>query len=110
MTSTVTAGLKRSVCGVCGYVSISFQEEAVRIHQEASPPLVTPIEFEPEVLIDLTTQPRVKLPSCGECGSTARFYTPLGVACSYHAWEFASDQDVDIDEFWIPILIDRNAF
>ena len=79
----------------------------MRIHQDRPMP-GTP-DIEPDIVIDLTTQPRVTLPACRECGSTAKFYTPLGVACSYHAWEAASDQEDLEGEFWIPILIDRTA-
>jgi len=106
-TETVTAGLRRLVCEQCGHVSIRFEEDTVRIRQENPAP---PERYEePDLVVDLTTQPRVKLPGCTECGSTAKFFTPIGVACSYHAWEAASDQEGIEDEFWIPILIDRNA-
>ncbi len=106
-TETVTAGLRRIVCEGCGHVSIRYEGETVRIRQEL-PPRDLGFE-ESNIVIDLTAQPRVSLPACIACGSTAKFYTPHGVACSFHAWEAACEQDADIDEFWIPIAINRDA-
>lgn len=61
-----------------------------------------------DMVIDLNAKPRVTMKQCGECGSTALYYTPEGLACSYHAWEAASEQEGKGEEFWIPILIDRS--
>ena len=107
-TSTIIAGLERVVCEVCGHVSIRYQEDTVRIWQEAVPPNTHDGEV-PDLAIDLTTRPSVTLKTCGDCGSTALYYTPTGMACSYHAWEAASEQEGSGQEFWIPILIDRSA-
>jgi hypothetical protein len=65
------------------------------------------LEQGPDLVLDLTTEPTVTLKSCSECGSTAIYYTPSGIACSYHAWEWASEQEATGVDFWIPILIDR---
>ena len=108
-TSTITAGLERVVCESCGHVSIRYQEDTVRIWQEAPTPS-TQVSDGPDVAIDLTTRPSVTLKACGDCGSTALYYTPKGLACSYHAWEAASEQEATGQEFWIPILIDRSAY
>lgn len=64
-------------------------------------------EEAPDLVIDLTSAPTVSLQSCGACGSTAIYYTPSGLACSYHAWEAASEQEATGVDFWIPILIER---
>lgn len=111
-TSTTTAGLERIVCELCGHVSIRYQGETVRIWQGAPVPGSTPHESSesdkgPDLVVDLTTKPTVALRSCSECGSTAIYYTPTGLACSYHAWEAASAQEATGVEFWIPILIEK---
>lgn len=112
-TSTTTAGLERIVCELCGHVSIRYQGETVRIWQRAPVPNSTTQESShldegPDLVIDLTAEPRVTLKSCSECGSTAIYYTPTGLACSYHAWEAASAQEATGVEFWIPILIEQS--
>ena len=108
-TSTITAGLERVVCEACGHVSIRYQADTVRIWQEAPTPSTDDGDAGPDLVIDLTTRPSVTLKACGDCGSTALYYTPKGLACSYHAWEAASEQEATGQEFWIPILIDRSS-
>jgi hypothetical protein len=102
-------------------VSISYQGETVRIWQESPMPDAASQEAivsgdksdvsqeidEGPVVVDLTSEPTVSLQSCGDCGSTAIYYTPSGLACSYHAWEAASMQEGTGVDFWIPIMIER---
>lgn len=104
-TTTMIAGLARVVCDDCGNVSIRYVEPTVRIWSQA--PVPVDEEDEPNIVVDLTAQPRVSKPSCGQCGSTATHYTPVGIACERHAWEAASAQRDPGTEFWIPVLINR---
>ena len=104
-TTTVIAGLERVVCDDCNHVSIRYVAPTVRIWSQA--PVPRPNEDESNIVIDLTAQPRVSRPTCGQCGSTATYYTPEGIACEKHAWEAASAQRSLGTEFWIPVLIGR---
>lgn len=103
--TTVIAGLERVVCDDCGHVSIRYVEPTVRIWSQA--PVPSYDEGDPNIVIDLTAQPRVSRQSCASCGSSATYYTPAGLACEKHAWEAASSQNSLGAEFWIPVLIDR---
>lgn len=103
--STVTAGLERTVCQRCHHVGIRYLGATVRIWPEAPVPSE---DLDPNVVIDLTTQPRATKQACGSCGSTAKYYTPEGLACSVHAWQAASAQEGLGPDFWIPLLIERD--
>ena len=98
--TTVIAGLERVVCDDCGHVSIRYVEPTVRIWSQAPVPSYN--EGESNIVIDLTAQPRVAKQSCGSCGSSASYYTPVGLACERHAWEAASSQQSLGVEFGIP--------
>ena len=104
--STVTAGIERVVCQMCHHVSIRYLGATVRIWPEAPVPSE---ESDPDMVIDLATKARVMKKTCGSCGSTARYYTPSGLACSVHAWEAASAQEGMGPDFWIPLLIERGG-
>lgn len=101
---TVTAGLERVVCELCGHVSFRYLEETVGVWQDAPPP-DSIYQEGPNLVIDLRAQPGEK--ACGSCGSVAVFYTPHGLACGRHAWEAAAKQEGVGTDFWIPLLIHR---
>ncbi len=107
-TSTVNAGIERVVCNACSRVSISYQSDTVRIFPSAAPPSPPePGRIEPDLVIELPAAPAKKALRCSRCGLPAPYYTPEGLACSEHAWAAASDQGIDDDYFWIPLLLDR---
>jgi hypothetical protein len=104
---TITAGLAREVCEVCGHVSVSYVEPAVRLHPDIDGWSTRAADTLPD-LIDLAsfeTPGESPGRTCRICSQAAMFMIPDGLMCDEHAWQAAARLDWDDADPWVPIRI-----
>lgn len=99
--TTITAGLAREVCEICGHVRLQYIERAVQIYPTA-PRSMEPLR--PKVEPEARTGPR----TCGLCSQPALFMIPGGMTCEEHAWQAAARTHWDEADPWVPIRIDKS--
>lgn len=115
--TTITAGMAREVCEVCGHVSVSYVEPAVKIHPEMEDDHHE--AHQPQLDISGIDEARVfeaivsfeglsQLIKCGLCAQQAVYAIPAGLRCEEHAWQAAAFLDWEATEPWVPIRIDRS--
>lgn len=115
--TTITAGMAREVCEVCGHVSVSYVEPAVQIQAEVEEGHDTADDRGPDIsgldeasvfdaIVSFEGLPR--LIRCGLCAQQAVFVIPDGLRCEEHAWQAAAFLDWEATEPWVPIRIDRS--
>ena len=104
--TTVTAGLAREVCEICGRVSVRYVDRAVRLRPPDADARVDLTErtFEAEIVFAEGSQHR----RCMHCAQLAVFMIPEGIACDEHAWQAAARLDWEATDPWVPIRIDRS--
>ncbi len=88
--TTITAGLARRVCEVCGHVSVQYVENAVQTYPN--------VEFAESAGWEALT-------ACDFCSNMAMYQIPNATACDAHAWELASSVDWFHETMWVPIRL-----
>lgn len=116
--TTITAGMAREVCEVCGHVSVSYVEPAVQIHPEVEKgrDTVDHRRLDSSGLDEASVFDAIisfeglsRLVRCGLCAQQAVFAIPDGLRCEEHAWQAAAFLDWEATEPWVPIRIDRSS-
>ena len=78
--TTVTAGLARTVCEICGHVSVRYVERAVQLYT------IRELLARDGGRAGEVEERRI----CDLCRQTAIYSTPDGIVCSEHAWQAAA--------------------
>ncbi len=115
--TTITAGMAREVCEVCGHVSVSYIEPAVQLHPEVEEGAGAVDDRRVDIsgmdeasVFDaiISFEGLSRLIRCGLCAQQAVFAIPDGLGCEEHAWQAAAFLDWEATEPWVPIRIDRS--
>lgn len=113
--TTITAGLAREVCELCGNVAVSYVEPVVQIRPSTddidedgmmeSGDRRASTSYEAIIVFEETS----RLLTCGLCSQAAVFMIPDGLRCDEHAWQAAAYLDWESEDPWVPISLDHRS-
>ncbi|MGB8359881.1 MAG: hypothetical protein WCE80_00610 [Acidimicrobiia bacterium] len=106
--TTITAGIAREVCEVCGHISIRFVEPAVRADSQwRTRPVDSVINLlaHRKLSDDAKVRDSLRFLRCRLCSQAAVYLIPSGVVCDEHAWQAAARIRWEDSDPWVPIKI-----
>jgi hypothetical protein len=105
--TTITAGIAREVCEICGHVSLQFVEPAVHADSQwRARPVDSVLRLlDRRVADDARANDSLRYLRCSLCSQAAVFLIPSGVVCEEHAWQAAARIRWEDSDLWVPIRI-----